>query len=106
MPDGHVCLTFDFDALSVWVDRGQLTATPRSRGEFGAVAVPRLLDVLERRGLPATWFVPGHTARTYPELCGRIRDGGHEIALHGFAHENVAALDADAERDVLDRSIA
>ncbi|MBB4931308.1 peptidoglycan/xylan/chitin deacetylase (PgdA/CDA1 family) [Lipingzhangella halophila] len=105
MPNGYVCLTFDFDALSVWVDRGQLSATPRSRGEFGAVAVPRLLDLLSRRGLPATWFVPGHTARTYPDLCRRIRDRGHEIALHGYAHENVAALDEDAERTVLDRSV-
>ncbi|QBI54433.1 polysaccharide deacetylase family protein [Streptomonospora litoralis] len=106
MPNGYVCLTFDFDALSVWVDRGQLSATPRSRGEFGAVAVPRLLELLARRELVATWFVPGHTARTYPELCRRIGDQGHEIALHGDAHENVAALPEDAERAVLDRSLA
>ncbi|PSK90223.1 polysaccharide deacetylase [Murinocardiopsis flavida] len=106
MPSGYVCLTFDFDALSVWVDRGQLSATPRSRGEFAAVAVPRLLKTLSRRGLAATWFVPGHTAHTYPDLCREIRDHGHEIALHGYAHENVATMAVDAERAVLDRSIA
>jgi peptidoglycan-N-acetylglucosamine deacetylase len=105
-PAGYVCLTFDFDALSVWVQRNQLTATPRSRGEFAAVAVPRLLRMLGRRGLVSTWFIPGHTARTFPELCRRIHAEGHEVALHGYAHENVAALEVEAERDVLDRSIA
>lgn len=104
MPAGHVCLTFDFDALSSWVARGQLTATPRSRGEFGAVAVPRLLRLLRRRSLPATWFVPGHTARTYPQLCRDIVTAGHEIALHGYAHENVADMDEDREREVLRQS--
>lgn len=103
---GYVCLTFDFDALSVWVQRGQLTATPRSRGEFGAAAVPRLLKLLRRRGLTSTWFVPGHTARTFPELTRRIHGEGHELALHGYAHENVAQLPVDEERRVLDRSIA
>ncbi|GLU50508.1 polysaccharide deacetylase family protein [Nocardiopsis ansamitocini] len=106
MPAGYVCLTFDFDALSVWVDRGQLTPTPRSRGEFAAVAVPRLLDLLSRRNMTSTWFVPGHTAHTYPELCRAISDRGHEIALHGYAHENVATMTEEVERDVLDRSIA
>lgn len=105
MGTGRVCLTFDFDALSAWVARGLLTATPRSRGEFAAVAVPRLLALLADRDLPATWFVPGHTARTYPGLCREIVAAGHEIALHGFAHENVATLPPDEEERVLARSI-
>ena len=93
MPRGLVCLTFDFDALSAWVSRGIVSATPLSRGEFAAVAVPRLLAVLERRSLPATWFVPAHTAKTYPGLCRELVLRGHEVALHGYAHENVATLD-------------
>ncbi|HEY6738079.1 MAG TPA: polysaccharide deacetylase [Actinopolymorphaceae bacterium] len=104
MARGAVCLTFDFDALSSWVARGMTSATPRSRGEFAAVAVPRLLSILDRRGLPSTWFVPGHTARTYPELCRTIAAAGHEVALHGYAHENVAVLSREVEKDILDRS--
>ena len=102
---GRVCVTFDFDALSAWMDRGQLTATPRSRGEFAAVAVPRLLHTLAVRGIVATWFVPGHTALTYPELTRQILEHGHEVAVHGHAHENVAALDPATERAVLRRSL-
>ena len=99
-----MCLTFDFDALSAWVSRGIVSATPLSRGEFAAVAVPRLLAVLERRSLPATWFVPAHTAKTYPDLCRELVRAGHEVALHGYAHENVATLDEATERDLLARS--
>src|SRR5690349_10447785 len=48
-----VCLSFDFDALSVWVAQTDNPATI-SRGEFGAVAVPRILALLARRGARAT----------------------------------------------------
>ena len=51
MARGYVCLTLDFDALSAWVARGIVSATPLSRGEFAAVAVPRLLTLLERRSI-------------------------------------------------------
>lgn len=105
MPRGFVCLTFDFDALSAWVARGIVSATPLSRGEFAAVAVPRLLTLLERRSIAATWFVPAHTAKTYPGLCQELVAAGHEVALHGYAHENVAVLDEATENDLLARSI-
>lgn len=105
MQHGTVCLTFDFDAVSLWVARRMTTATPVSRGEFGAVAVPRILDLLAQRELPSTWFVPGHTIQTYPEVCQNIVAHGHEIALHGYAHENVASLDRHDEKAVFDRSL-
>ena len=105
MTEGFVCLTFDFDALSSWIARGITTATPRSRGEFAAVATGRLLTLLQRRSVTSTWFVPAHTAVTYPDLCRRIVAEGHEVALHGYAHENVAVLERDVERDLLARSI-
>jgi peptidoglycan/xylan/chitin deacetylase (PgdA/CDA1 family) len=105
MPRGFVCLTFDFDALSAWVARGIVSATPLSRGEFAAVAVPRLLKLLERRSIRATWFVPAHTAKTYPRLCQEMVAAGHEVALHGYAHENVAVLDEATERELLARSV-
>lgn len=105
MSRGNVCLTFDFDAISGWVARGITSATPLSRGEFSAVAAPRLLRLLGRRGLTSTWFVPAHTVTTYPDLCRRIADEGHEVALHGYAHENVATLAREEETDLLARSI-
>ena len=54
-----VCLSFDFDAISVWLGSfGTSTPTAMSRGEFGAnVGTPRILDLLEREDVPASWFV-------------------------------------------------
>lgn len=103
-PAGHVCLTFDFDGPSLWIQRGQTTPAPISRGEFGAVAVPRILKLLERRGLPSTFFVPGHTVDTYPDVCRMIVDAGCEIGLHGYTHEYNPRLSDTEEREVMARS--
>lgn len=102
-----VCLTFDFDALSLWL--GPFNATSPSmisRGEFGAVGVGRILRLLAREAIPATFFVPGHTADTYPDLVRAIVAAGHEIGHHGYLHENPVALASrDEERDVLRRGL-
>ncbi|MGW4488078.1 polysaccharide deacetylase family protein [Amycolatopsis sp. NPDC004368] len=101
-----VCLTFDFDAISLWIARGQVTPGPVSRGEFGAYAIGRILDLLGRHTVPATFFIPGHTLETYPAQCEAITAAGHEIALHGYAHEPVSTLDRNAELAVNRRSAA
>ncbi len=101
-----VCLTFDFDALSPWVFEmagGNVAAL--SRGEFGAVGLRRILDLLRRRGVPATFFVPGHTALAYPELVRRIRDDGHELGHHGWVHEGLSQLDRATEERYLLRGL-
>lgn len=87
-----VCLTFDFDAMSGFISRGLTTPTPISRGEFGAVGAERLLALLRRFDIPATWFIPGHTIETYPGICRRVLDHGHEIAHHGWTHVAPAAM--------------
>jgi len=104
MSRGTVCLTFDFDAVSLWIARGQTTPGPVSRGEFGAYAIDRILAVLRRHDVGSTFFVPGHTLETYPAHCEAIAAAGHEIALHGYAHEPVSTLDRDAELAVNRRS--
>jgi peptidoglycan/xylan/chitin deacetylase (PgdA/CDA1 family) len=108
LPDneaGYVCLSFDFDGPSLWMQRRMTTPTPVSRGEFGAVAVPRILKLLARRGIPATFFIPGHTIETYPDVCRRIVDAGCEVGLHGYAHEHNPTLSPEKEKWVFGRSI-
>lgn len=101
-----VCLSFDFDAISLWIGpMGAKSPSMISRGEFGAVAVPRILKILERAAIPATFFVPGHTAETYPEQTKAIVSGGHEIGHHGYLHENPIELTAAEEREVLLRGL-
>ncbi len=95
------CLTFDFDAMSGLVARGLTTPTPVSRGEFGAVAVPRILDLLKRYGIKSSFFVPGVVIGTYPALCERIVAEGHELGNHGWTHVPPANLTPEQEEEGL-----
>lgn len=99
-----VCLTFDFDVLSGFISRGLTSPTPISRGEFGVVGAERLLALLERHAIPATWFIPGHTIETYPDICRRVFDAGHEIAHHGWTHVPPASLTREQEEAGLARA--
>ena len=68
MPNSTVCLSFDFDALSVWLAYDRVTPAMLNRGEYGArVGVPRILELLRRNDVPATFFVPGHTVESFPD---------------------------------------
>ena len=97
------CLTFDFDAVSGYIAQGQRSPTPISRGEFGLVGAERILALLERRGIPATWFIPGHTIETYPAMSARIAEAGHEIGHHGWTHMTPVTMSRDEEEAGLQR---
>lgn len=53
---------------------------------------PRVLEALEQRGQRATFFVIGQKAEAHPELLRRIREGGHQLALHGYVHHRLYAF--------------
>jgi peptidoglycan/xylan/chitin deacetylase (PgdA/CDA1 family) len=99
-----VCMTFDFDAMSGFIARGMTSPTPISRGEFGAVAVPRILRLLDERHVPATFFIPGHTIASYPNESRMIADAGCEIGHHGWTHRPPATLTRDEEESELVRA--
>jgi peptidoglycan/xylan/chitin deacetylase (PgdA/CDA1 family) len=96
-----VALTFDFDAEEVWIGEDPANAERPgvlSQGTYGAkVAVPLILELLDRHGLKATFFVPGRVGERHP---GRVREivaAGHEVGLHGYTHTSPANLSRDAE---------
>jgi peptidoglycan/xylan/chitin deacetylase (PgdA/CDA1 family) len=98
-----VALTFDSDAISDGIRRGD-SPVKLSHGEFGPrVAVPRILELLERERIPTTWFVPGHTLVTFPDNTDAILAGGHELACHGWYHEDLSELSGKAQRAILER---
>jgi peptidoglycan/xylan/chitin deacetylase (PgdA/CDA1 family) len=105
--DVSVCLTFDFDAISVWIGPRR-TRSPNliARGEFGEVGAHRLVDLLAEFEVPSTWFIPGHTIDTYPDVCGRVVAGGHEVGYHGYCHEAPSSQrPEEEERAILEKSI-
>src|SRR5579872_3778799 len=94
-----VCVTVDFDAVSLWMTWGATGARSLSRGEFGArIGAPRLLALFDSLGIQTTWFIPGHTADTYPEPAAAASARGHEIGNHGYVHEAFDTLSAEEAR--------
>jgi peptidoglycan-N-acetylglucosamine deacetylase len=108
-PDGvraAACFTFDVDAESPilfehpesvdWLD-------VMSHQAYGArTGIARLLRVLDRRRIRATFFIPGYSAERWPEICRSIRDAGHEIAHHGYLHEGAhGATPAEEEARIV-----
>ena len=104
MGEHLVCLTFNFDAMSGMVAKGLKSPTAISRGEFGAVAVDRILALLEANAIPSSWFIPGTVIKTYPDQCRRIVDGGHEVGNHGWTHVPPADLAPEKEDEGLGRA--
>ena len=98
----------DVDAVAGWLGSygGEDSPDDISRGMFaGEVGVPRILNMLDRLGIKATWFIPGHSIQTFPEQMKGIVDAGHEIGVHGYSHENPIAMTPEQEEIVLDYCI-
>jgi peptidoglycan/xylan/chitin deacetylase (PgdA/CDA1 family) len=112
-PDGHraaAAFTFDVDAESavLWGSPGTADRmSVVSHQAYGPlVGVPRLLALLEKHRLRSTFFVPGYTAHRYPGVVRDIVAAGHEVAHHGYLHEQPTAVTAEEEADNLDRGLA
>lgn len=63
---------------------------------------PRILDLLDRFGVTATFMVMGHNAVTHPDLLRDIADAGHEIGGHGWRHLNLAETTAEETREEIE----
>jgi peptidoglycan-N-acetylglucosamine deacetylase len=101
-----VSFSFDFDAEEVWIGEDPANADRPgilSQGTYGAkVAVPLVLDVLDRRGVRATFFVPGRVAERHPHRVEEIVSRGHEIGHHGYTHTSPTSLTPeDEERELI-----
>jgi len=110
-PDNKRCavgLSFDFDAETLWFRTmrqpfpGQL-----SRGEYGARAgLPRILKLLDKHDIPATFFIPAATMVLHPAAVQTILDRPqHEIGFHSYIHESPLSLSEDQEREVYARAM-
>jgi peptidoglycan/xylan/chitin deacetylase (PgdA/CDA1 family) len=107
-PDGKKCAV----AISWHVDgeAGPVGRDERSLDHLGALseaaygvitATPRILEMHGELGIPATFFIPGYTAELHPDVVLAIVRAGHEVAHHGWLHENVFPLNEEQEREAL-----
>jgi peptidoglycan/xylan/chitin deacetylase (PgdA/CDA1 family) len=102
-----VALSFDIDNETWWRDNP--LPVPLSEGEYGALeALPRILSLLDREALPATFFIPAMSAILHPEMIPEIaKRKRHEIGVHGWVHEGPSMIgDPVKEEELLNRAIA
>ena len=100
-----VALSFDSDHETNELRDGGESIGRMSWGQYGArVGVPRILSLLKRLDVPATFFVPAVAALLHPDEQRRVIAEGHEIGLHGWIHELNSILPEADERDLHLRS--
>jgi peptidoglycan/xylan/chitin deacetylase (PgdA/CDA1 family) len=101
-----VCLSFDID--NELLQRANPLPVPLSVGEYGATtSLPRILNLLDRHQVPATFFIPAMGVMLHPEMVPSIlKSRRHEIGVHGWVHEFWPGLgDRDKEQRLLSQSI-
>ena len=104
-----VGLSFDVDNATATLSTGTLDYEVISRGEYGAIdGVPRLLRLLDRQQVPASFFVPAMSAVLHPQVIKDIQGAKqqHEIGIHGWIHERLPLLnDEKEEQRLLNQSL-
>lgn len=108
-PDGGkvaVTLSFDLDTETLSLRSGITSPSKLSTGQYGARAgLPRVLDLLKRYDIKATFFIPAVSAQLYSDEVRQIADAGHELGIHGWIHEYTSTLKKDEERMLMQRSL-
>ena len=100
-----IALSFDSDHETSELRDGGKSIGRMSWGQYGnRVGVPRILSLLAKHDVKATFYVPAVVALLHPEEQRRIVAEGHEIGIHGWIHELNSVLPYEAERDLMLRS--
>lgn len=106
--DGKRCavaLSFDSDHETNELREGGKSIGRMSWGQYGnRVGVPRILALLAKHDVKATFYVPAVAALLHEDEQRRVVAEGHEIGIHGWIHELNSVLPYEAERDLMFRS--
>jgi peptidoglycan/xylan/chitin deacetylase (PgdA/CDA1 family) len=102
-----VCLSFDTDTEAPLLRDGTTSPTSLSASDFGAESgIRRIVDMLDRNQVPATFFMTGVDAMLHPDEVTAIRKSGrNEIGVHGWIHEFPPRLADGEEERLLDKAI-
>jgi peptidoglycan-N-acetylglucosamine deacetylase len=102
-----VALSFDVDQETSSLRDGRTSPALLAQGEYGSRAgVPRILKLLERYAIPASFYIPAVSALLHPDDVRRIAEAGHEVGLHGWIHERNSSLAEADERQLTHRAAA
>src|SRR5690242_2654111 len=102
-----VALSFDSDHETIPLRDAETQPGKLSQGEYGArVGARRILDLLERYAIPASFYMPAVSALLHPEEARAYVAAGHEVGIHGWIHERNMRLAPTDERELAFRSFA
>ena len=101
-----VALSFDFDAETNALRDNMVSPGIFSQGEYAArTAIPRILALLDKYNIPASFFVPAVSALIHQEeMQAIVAKGRHEVGIHGWIHERNSLLSEDEERELMKKS--
>src|SRR5215475_5813530 len=100
-----VALSFDVDQETGSLRDGRTSPALLAQGEYGSRAgVPRILKLLARSAIPASFYIPAVSALLHPDDVRRIAEAGHEVGLHGWIHERNSSLAEADERQLTHRA--
>lgn len=74
------------------VETGEKKVAISFDATWGNTRTPKILQILEERGLKSTFFLTNIWLKEYPELGREIKEKGHEIGLHSANHPNLTTL--------------
>ena len=102
-------LTFDLDAETMWTGRDPANAKRpilMSQGAYGwKVGMPRVLALLDRYDIKATFFIPGEVAERHADLVRDVVGRGHEVAHHSYSHRWIVTLSPEEEREEMQKGM-
>jgi peptidoglycan-N-acetylglucosamine deacetylase len=103
-----VLLSFDADNETISLRYGEPTVGHLSQMQYGArVGLDRVLKLLDKHSIPATFFIPSVSLAITPGMADAIkRSGRHEFGIHGWIHEMNMTLPDSAERALLTKALA
>jgi allantoinase len=86
---------------------GQFDRAGKKWSEYGGnVGVWRILKMLDRAGVPATFAMNARCAELYPDATAQIIQSGHEIAGHGYTQDQLQVdMTPDAERAAIRKTL-
>ena len=112
LPIGREKPAWPWGCLLILIPKPTLSGTTTSlpgnshAGSIAArAAIPRILGLLEKYEIPASFFVPAITAKFHqPQIEAILEEGIHEIGMHGWIHERNSLLSEETERELMQRS--
>ena len=99
---GKVLLSFDIEEFDLPRERGsEISLEEGVRVSSGGLI--KILKLLKKYGVKATFFTTGNFARINPDLVLKIVEDGHEIACHGVDHFESKKSDIAESKKIIEK---